>query len=87
MTYLVKLKSSAAKELQRIAEPYCTAIRQKILELKNDAHPVGCKKLSGLDNAWRLRVGAYRIIYGISVSPKEIIILRIAHRQSIYTKP
>jgi mRNA interferase RelE/StbE len=35
-------------------------------DLANDPRPASCKKLSGHENLWRIRVGAFRIVYRIN---------------------
>ena len=45
--------------------------------------PPGCKKLSGRE-AWRIRVGNYRIIYEIDDKESTVLIVIIRHRREIY---
>ena len=40
-------------------------------------------KLTGREG-WRVRIGVYRIIYGIDDSEKKVIVLDIGHRKDIY---
>jgi mRNA interferase RelE/StbE len=54
-----------------------------IAELINTPFPTGCKKLKGARSAYRLRVGGYRILYTI-VSSDEILVFKIAPRESVY---
>jgi mRNA interferase RelE/StbE len=42
------------------------------------------KKLKIGKNLWRVRVGAYRLIY--SFDSKSLILLRIRHRRDVYRK-
>lgn len=53
--------------------------------LANEPRPHGVKKLSGR-NAWRIRVGNYRIIYEITDSCLMILVVAIGHRRDIYCK-
>ena len=54
-----------------------------IHELANDPHPHGSKKLSGRP-AWRIRVGAYRVIYEIFADRLLILVVAIGHRKEVY---
>jgi len=56
----------------------------KIRELACNPRPVGCKKLHGYKDRWRIRVGNYRLIYRISDAAKSVDITRIAHRKQVY---
>jgi mRNA interferase RelE/StbE len=45
--------------------------------------PEGCTKLSGRD-AWRLRIGEYRVVYEIDDAGKRVVIVVVAHRRDAY---
>jgi mRNA interferase RelE/StbE len=82
--YRVTLKSSAEKEFFRLPEPVSARIFPKIIELGTDPRPVGCKKLRGGRDAWRIRIGDYRVIYAINDEEKRVKVTRIAHRREVY---
>lgn len=46
--------------------------------------PHGCVKLTGTDNEWRIRVGAYRVIYEIHDQVLLIVLIDVGHRREIY---
>jgi len=55
------------------------------LSLGENPRPSGCKKLrSKTPNAWRVRVGKYRILYCIDDQERQITIYRIGHRRDVY---
>ncbi|QQG49176.1 MAG: type II toxin-antitoxin system RelE/ParE family toxin [archaeon] len=58
-------------------------LQSKIAELLTSPYPTGCKRLKGAPNAYRLRVGDYRILYSI-VEHDEIIVFKIGARESVY---
>jgi mRNA interferase RelE/StbE len=45
--------------------------------------PNGCKKLTGKE-AWRIRIGDYRVIYEIENKQLMILVIEIGHRKEIY---
>ena len=59
--YKVVLTKSAEKKLFKIPKVYSANIGKHLVELINSPHPNGCKKLSGYENIYRIRVGMYRI--------------------------
>ena len=38
----------------------------------------------GADNAWRLRVGDYRVIYEIHDDELLVLVVKAAHRRDVY---
>jgi mRNA interferase RelE/StbE len=58
--YSVEIKESAQKELDALDDKTFARIDVKILALANNPRPVGCKKLRGYKNHWRIRVGHWR---------------------------
>jgi mRNA interferase RelE/StbE len=53
--------------------------------LEQDPRTFGAEKLTGLD-AYKLRVGNYRIIYEIHDSTKEVRAIMVDDRKQVYQK-
>ena len=47
-------------------------------------HRGRARKLAGLENDWRIRVGDYRVIYDIEDVSRTIRVNRIRHRREVY---
>ena len=77
------LSRRAAKALEEIAPEIRKRLEAKIYELLLTPFPTSCRKLRGVANAYRLRVGDYRILYAI-VSKDEILVFKIARRERAY---
>lgn len=56
---------------------------QRIRSLADDPRPAGCEKLSGQER-YRVRQGAYRIIYEIEDARLLVLVVKIGHRRDIY---
>ncbi len=69
--------------LAKISKVDQDKIIQSIQLLSENPRPHGCKKLSGRE-AWRIRVGNYRIIYEIDNKHLRILIIVIRHRRDVY---
>jgi mRNA interferase RelE/StbE len=54
------------------------------LELEDNPRPPGCKKLVGEENAWRIRVGNYRVLYEIKDRVLIVHVVEIGHRKDVY---
>ena len=81
--YKVLLEHRAENDLDVLDSVIRERILERVLKLQNDPR-VSAKKLQGSTNAWRLRVGDWRIIYEIDDTRKEIKIYRIKHRSGAY---
>ena len=46
--------------------------------------PDGVTKLASTENAWRICVGNYRIIYSIEDDVLVVTLVRAAHRREVY---
>jgi mRNA interferase RelE/StbE len=79
VNYLVKLRSSAQKDLDAITGKDSEAIANVIASFEKNPRPSKVKKLadSGL---WRIRMKKYRIVYAVDDKAREVIIVRIARR-------
>jgi len=83
-SYQVEFSKKASKELRKIDSRYVPRIYEVAESLSSEPRPVGCKKLSGSEHTYRIRVGDYRIIYDIEDDKLVILVIRIRHRQSAY---
>jgi mRNA interferase RelE/StbE len=46
--------------------------------------PPGCRKLAHSE-AWRIRVGDYRVIYEIDDSSHAVLVVHVGHRRDVYS--
>jgi len=83
-TYNIEWKNSATKELTSIPKEYSAKIFNDITELKENPRPDGCRKLTGSDNLYRIKINQYRVVYSIDDDVLTILIIRIAHRKDVY---
>lgn len=84
--YSVNYGSSARKELAKVDKQVARRIARSVAALGNDPRPVGCRRLVGYDELWRIRIGDYRVIYTIQDAELIVLALRIAHRREAYRK-
>ncbi len=81
--YQVNLSNQAAKELKKLPKSTLNDIILKIEELKSNPRPINCKILKDRD-AYRIRIGNYRVIYNINDNILMILVIAIGHRKDIY---
>lgn len=82
--YAIEYKASTDKALQRLPVTIQRRIVAATEKLADDPRPPGCVKLAGDDNAWRIRVGDYRVVYEIHDRRLLVLVVRIGHRKDIY---
>ncbi|PYL80336.1 MAG: plasmid stabilization protein [Verrucomicrobia bacterium] len=80
----ILLERGAERDLRRLPKSIHDRIVRAINALSRNPRPPGCRKLSGSENDWRIRVGDYRIIYEVADADQVIRINRVRHRREIY---
>ncbi len=83
MRYQVILPKSIRKELDRLPDDIASRILARLAGLETNPRPADVKKLKGRD-AWRIRVGDYRVIYEIHDRLLRILVITVGHRREIY---
>lgn len=86
MPYQIQIKPQAEKALARIPNPHRRRIATAIDGLARVPRPAGCVKLTGADDAYRIRVGDYRIVYQIVDRVLTVYVIRVAHRKDVYRR-
>lgn len=85
MAYEIRFKPSAAKALAKLPRDVQRRIAPAIDGLSGNARPSGAEKLAGED-AWRIRVGDYRIVYAIEDRVLVILVLHVGNRREVYRR-
>ena len=82
--FAVYLTERADKELSKLPDKDRSRIRSAIETLASTPLPRGVAKLRGLRDAYRIRVGKYRVLYRILWKERMIVIFRVALRKKAY---
>jgi len=83
MKYIVLIERYAQKQILKLDKKIIPVIKAAIAELANNPRPFGYKKLKGED-AYRIRVGDYRVIYEIDDDIILVTIVSVGHRKDVY---
>lgn len=81
--YQVKLEKTPAKLMRRLPRDLVQRLASAIEGLSKNPRPVGCKRLKGHD-LYRVRVGAWRIIYTVKDDQLLVLIVEVAPRGGAY---
>ncbi len=83
MSYLIRIKGSAAKALRRLPPE----VRHRLvgaIDRLAEAPLAGSALKGEFSGLRRLRVGQYRIIYEALRAELTVLVVRVGHRQSVY---
>lgn len=80
----IRFKRSAEKDLRRLDRQFVPRVVARIEALASDPFPRQSIKLSGTEGLYRVRLGAYRIIYEVDVESREVLIHYVRHRRDVY---
>jgi mRNA interferase RelE/StbE len=83
VTYSLRIKSSAAKEIGALPKSERERVIAAIDSLREDAQQ-GTQLKGSATGLRRIRVGNYRIIFEVQKSELVILVLRVGHRKDIY---
>ena len=81
--YELRVRPSVAKDLRGIPKADAKRILARMEGLRDDPRAVGCEKLSGAE-LYRVRQGAYRIVYEIHDDWIVVEVIRVGHRSEVY---
>ena len=85
MSFSIRIKESAAKELKRVAKPERTRIVAAIDRLAETPH-LGTALKGDMRGLRRLRIGDRRVLYEVRVDELVVLVVRIAHRRDVYRR-
>lgn len=83
MKYTVLIERYALKQIMKLDKQVIPVIKTAIASLADNPRPYGYKKLKGED-AYRIRVGEYRIIYEIDDDIIVVTVVSVGHRKEVY---
>ncbi len=78
MAYQVRLARPVPRQLDGIPRKDYPRLYEDIRGLAESPRPQGCVKLE--DGLYRVRRGAYRVIYSVSDADRVVLILKVARR-------
>ena len=82
--YRLEVSPAADRNLEklkgRIRSQDFERLRDAVRSLAKEPRPQGVRKIKGLEKAYRIRVGNYRVVYEVYDSENLILILQVARR-------
>ena len=68
--YEVSIERKAERDLKKLPGEVFSRIIPQLKALAKKPKPSGCRKSTGSQNDWRIRIGDYRVIYEIDEEEK-----------------
>jgi len=84
MAFSIQFKPAALRQLERLPREIQQRVAVKIEMLRENATPAGCKRLAGLADTRRIRIGDYRVVYQVKREILLVLVLKIGHRRDVY---
>jgi mRNA interferase RelE/StbE len=85
-SYHVEVETSAAKQIQRLQRHDQQRVMTEILALADNPRPVGYMKMAGAVEAYRIRVGVFRVVYIVDDTIRVVTVTRVGHRREVYRR-
>lgn len=85
MVYRIIYSPRAKKQMGAIRDKRVLApLKAALGRLADDPRPPGVKKLKGLQDQWRIRVGGWRIVYVIEDGRLVVVVVAVGVRGGVY---
>jgi len=82
--YRIEFAASAKRQFEKLPAQVRRRLTPEIDSLATEPRPAGVKHLAGPDDLWRIRVGAYRIVYRIEDDRLVVLVVKLGHRRNAY---
>ena len=86
MRYCIEIKKSAQKEIARLPRRERRRVLGAIAALAYEPRPQEVRKIVGAEEAYRIRVGDYRVVYQIAKRVLIVFVIRVGHRKDVYRR-
>ena len=84
MGHRLVITPHARRQLLKMSSDVLRRLEEAISGLGEEPRPQGARKLQGVENLFRIRVGDYRVIYQIQDKALVVLVVKIGHRGEVY---
>jgi len=85
-SFSVIFKPSVEKDLRALPPSVIARVLTRIEALRDKPFPRQSIKLAGAEQLYRLRIGAYRVIYSVDKDARQVVVHHVRHRRDVYRK-
>lgn len=84
MKYTVSIKESALKTIEGLPKKIANNVSSSIRALADEPRPANCKKLKGVEDTYRIRIGDYRVLYIVDDNIVTVEVIKVGNRKDVY---
>lgn len=84
--YAIEVLPAFGKDLDRLPPQTQMRIARRIDLLASVPRPPGVEPIKGHPGYYRVRVGDYRIVYGVNDDERVVTLVLTAHRSDVYDR-
>jgi mRNA interferase RelE/StbE len=84
VNYRVQIAAGAVREIRKLPKEAARQALEAIAHLADNPRPSEAKKLEGISDGYRVRMGVYRIVYTIEDDILKVHVLTVGHRREVY---
>jgi len=84
MAYAIIMKTQARRGLKRLQRRDQERLKSRIDDLASNPGPDGVERFRRAENAYRIRVGDFRIVYQVSDAECVVYVVLIGDRKDVY---
>ena len=80
MKFRLRFSPAARRNMRRLDSRVRNRIESEIEALTDNPYPRASLKLKGVNRTWRIRVGAFRVVYEVHEDTILVIVLKVDRR-------
>jgi mRNA interferase RelE/StbE len=82
--YSVRFKPSVQKDLRSLPKAMASRVMARVESLAENPFAPEFAKLASTEKVYRVRIGAYRVVYEVDSSAGIVTIHYVRHRREVY---
>lgn len=86
MSHQIFVLPKAQRQVKALPLPVQQRVNKAVKALRDNPWPPGAKKLKDTQDLYRIRVGDYRVIYGVGGDLLLVLVVTVGHRKDVYEK-
>lgn len=87
MAYTIEFSKRARRGFETLPQNVQKSLSPIISSLADNPRPPGVRSMKELDKCYRLKQGDYRIVYAVYDQVLIVLVLAVANRNEVYTRP
>jgi mRNA interferase RelE/StbE len=84
MPYAIEIEPRAQRQIRALPRDVQRRLTDALAQLAEQPRPPDARRLAGHDRIYRIRVGAYRILYEIEDRIRIVLVIEVGHRREVY---